>query len=107
MDPKEVAEHDSEPTHLLTHSLAKMQNLNIFIFLKLSHKDRIIFRMLLRQHLCSVSINKREMKTPLNVAFSPGAIQYAKCCCNKVYDQNNHIITMILYFGVTFAYLSL
>lgn len=42
MDPREIAERDSEPTNLLIHSLAKMQNLNIFISLKLSHKDRII-----------------------------------------------------------------
>lgn len=42
MDPREVVEHDCEPTNLLIRTLAEMQSLNIFIFLKLSHKDRII-----------------------------------------------------------------
>lgn len=42
IDPREVVEHDSDPANLLIHGLARMKNLNIFIFLKLSHKDRII-----------------------------------------------------------------
>lgn len=42
INPREVIEHDSDPANLLIHGLARKQNLNIFIILKLSHKDRII-----------------------------------------------------------------
>lgn len=40
MDPREVVQHDSVPTNLLIHGLARMQNLSIFIFLKLSQRQK-------------------------------------------------------------------